>query len=67
MKYLGLRPLNVPLWILILTIALMTMGLIAVYSASATVAGAEQRHSAAGSRKLFVAGRRSRPGKTGTE
>jgi cell division protein FtsW len=41
-----LRPLNVPLWILVFTIGLTTLGMIMVYSASATVAGAEQRKAA---------------------
>lgn len=41
-----IRPLNVPVWILIFTIGLTTLGLIMVYSASATVAGAEQRKAA---------------------
>jgi cell division protein FtsW len=43
----SLRSLNVPLWILVLTVALTTVGLVMIYSASATVAGAEQRKAAA--------------------
>lgn len=43
---LRIRPINVPIWILIFTIGLTTLGLIMVYSASATVAGAEQRKAA---------------------
>lgn len=43
MKWLSFRPLNVPLLILILTIGLTTMGMVMVYSASASIAGAEKR------------------------
>jgi cell division protein FtsW len=42
----SLRSLNVPLLIMAITVGLTTLGLVMVYSASATIAGAEQRKAA---------------------